>query len=131
VEAAIAEITRRAATLTGRQGGALVRQALGARVDAWVSQKTRVVGAKLGYQGKRDGTTIGLLKAPGDGRWEAFTCPNSLRDVEPPVNLVLRDETQGVGAGSPWQFGDGPAPADGAETAGPEPSGETDEEEEE
>jgi len=32
-----------------------------------------------------------LLLRAGDGRWERFTLLNSLRDVEPTVDLILDD----------------------------------------
>ena len=35
--------------------------------------------------------TIGLLRKPSIEPWDEFTCLNSLRDVEPTVNLILDD----------------------------------------
>jgi hypothetical protein len=49
----------------------------------------------MGYKDKKDGLTIGLLTAPEGGRWDDFTCLNSLRDVEPSVGLVLDDRSVG------------------------------------
>ena len=40
---------------------------------------------------KKDGVTIGLLHKPGIEPWDEFTCLNSLREVEPTVNLILDD----------------------------------------
>ncbi|GHO65079.1 helicase [Ktedonobacter sp. SOSP1-52] len=49
----------------------------------------------LGYETERNGITQGLLKHPKRGYWEPFTCLNSLRDVEPTVNLVLDENSLG------------------------------------
>jgi len=100
VQAALEQIAWRAGQLNGHDAGVLVRAALAYRLDTWQAATAAVVGAQLGYQTKRDGATIGLLKAPEEGPWETFTCLNSLRDVEPTVNLILddygmeRDETR-------------------------------------
>jgi hypothetical protein len=45
----------------------------------------------LGYQGARDGVTVPLLRKPSTDPWTDFTCLNSLRDVEPSINLVFCD----------------------------------------
>src|SRR5262249_47548023 len=115
VQAAIAEIAQRADSLAGPEGQALVTQALRARVDEWMKRKASATGAQLGYQTKRDGRTIGLLKAPGEERWDAFTCLNSLRDVEPTINLILNDEGTRPTIGPAWRF-DRNAPATTDET---------------
>ena len=61
-------------------------------MDAWLAQRAAITGgAILGYEGKTDGRTLGLLSKPAQGAWETFTCLNSLRDVEPSVKLILRD----------------------------------------
>jgi hypothetical protein len=51
--------------------------------------------ASLGYETQRDSITLGLLKQPRRGKWEPFTCLNSLRDVEPTVHLIL--DERGLG----------------------------------
>lgn len=58
------------------------------RIDRWVYEAQKG-GRTLGYKGKKDGDTVGLLKAPGPQPWEAFTTPTSMRDVEPNVSLIL------------------------------------------
>ena len=57
------------------------------RLDA-----ARTGGENLGYRAKRDGTTVPLLTKPGTGRWQKFTCLNSLRDVEPMSGFILVDD---------------------------------------
>jgi hypothetical protein len=93
VRQAIDAIARRAErVLQSKAAGDEVRAQLESRVDEWLSRAASLTGgAKLGYQMRRDGTTIGLLSAAEGGSWSTFTCLNSLRDVEPSVNLVLDD----------------------------------------
>ncbi|MGB0383198.1 MAG: DISARM system helicase DrmA [Ardenticatenaceae bacterium] len=92
IEAAIEQITQRAIAIAGPGMQEAITQQLNARLDEWFSQITRTVRpAKLGYQQKKDGHTLGLLKNPSPTDWPLFTCPNSLRHVEPTVNLILND----------------------------------------
>lgn len=66
-----------------------VERASASRVDQWVDEASQG-GRDLGYKGKKDGSTVGLLKAPSSSEWETFTTPTSMREVEPPVSLVLQ-----------------------------------------
>jgi hypothetical protein len=91
VQAAVEQIAWRAGQLDGNDAEALVRAALASRLDKWQAAAAAGVGARLGYQTQRDGATLGLLQAPEEGPWQTFTCLNSLRDVEPTVNLILDD----------------------------------------
>ena len=58
------------------------------RIDRWVYEAQKG-GRTLGYKGKKDGDTVGLLKSPGPQPWETFTTPTSMREVEPNVSLIL------------------------------------------
>jgi hypothetical protein len=40
----------------------------------------------------KDGTAINLLENAGNKQWKDFTCLNSLRNVEPTINLILTDK---------------------------------------
>jgi hypothetical protein len=93
VQRAIEAITQRAKQVVGtNQIGDEVRALLQRRIDLWLAQARRPAGgSRLGYRDKRDQVTKGLLQKPGVGRWEPFTCLNSLREVEPTVGLVLDD----------------------------------------
>lgn len=63
---------------------------LKSRLDEWLKEAGNKSGGRiLGYVPKNDGKTVGLLHKAGAGEWELWTCLNSLRDVEPSVNLVL------------------------------------------
>lgn len=67
-----------------------VKADLSARVDTWRARAQHMTGgATLGYKTRQDGKTFGLLQTPSSDPWQDFTCLNSLRDVEPMVNLIL------------------------------------------
>ncbi len=97
-----------------------VRRMLEFRLDRWKAAQG-VVGVELGY--KQDtGTVSGLLHEPALGTWDEFSCPNSLRETEPTVNLIIGD----------WQHDptlvDAPAFTLGAGEARPRPDTAEDEE---
>ena len=80
--------------LGSKQAGDDIRDELKHRLDYWLAQAARKTGgSRLGYQEKKDGLTRGLLKKPTLGSWEDFSCLNSLREVEPSVNLVIDNGT--------------------------------------
>ncbi|MCL4850130.1 MAG: hypothetical protein KJZ78_01960 [Bryobacteraceae bacterium] len=92
VEDAIERIARRAHLVANADVAAQVRAELRDRVDDWLAKAGSVTGGSiLGYQEARDGRTLGLLNKPGLAQWDQFTCLNSLREVEPMVNLILQD----------------------------------------
>lgn len=69
-----------------------VRDSLMILVSNWLANtiKTSQGGGLLGYKTENNGRTIGLLVPPGREK-ETFTCLTSLRDVEPPVALILNN----------------------------------------
>lgn len=93
VLAALAEISRRAGLVTGStEVEDQIHAELAERRDKWLARAAATTGgARLGYKAAADGLTLGLLQEPGLTDWQDFTCLNSLRDVEPTVNLILRD----------------------------------------
>jgi len=93
VKNAVARIVKRAANVSGDHArGESVKKQLAARLDHWKAEAGKTgVGSRLGYKSQRDGVTRGLLNYAGGGRWDDMTCLNSLRDVEPTVNLVFHD----------------------------------------
>jgi hypothetical protein len=94
--AALDELSRRAEIITeSKQVGASVRAALEELRAYWQKAASANIGIQLGYKTKRDGQTIGLLHQPGQGDWLPFTCLNSLRNVEPAVNLILDEGSLG------------------------------------
>ncbi len=94
--AAISEIAQRAVFITrSEEVGEAVRKALEELRAYWLKLASANVGTELGYKTRKDGKTVGLLHQPGLGDWAPFTCLNSLRDVEPSVNLIL--DERGLG----------------------------------
>jgi hypothetical protein len=89
---AIEAITKRAELIAGVETADEVRQQLKRKMDLWQKRAQRMAqGNQLGYETKKDGITIGLLRKPSIEPWDEFTCLNSLRDVEPTANLILED----------------------------------------
>jgi hypothetical protein len=118
VQAAAAQIVARASYVADPQRAALVQDAVKARLDHWSARIAQTIGAKLGYKSQSDGSTVGLLQAPGGDDWSLFACLNSLRDVEPTVNLVLDDGGLDGPSTHPWTFAEKtppPAAADDSE----------------
>ena len=95
VKRAIESIADRAELVLGnKKAGDDIRTELKHRLDSWLAQAaTKAGGSRLGYQERKDGLTRGLLQKPTLGRWEEFSCLNSLREVEPSVNLIIDDGT--------------------------------------
>jgi hypothetical protein len=93
VRDAIEAIARRASLVGSsaeleQQVKAILRQ----RLDGWLREAQNTSGGRtLGYQAARDGVTVPLLRKPGLDTWSEFTCLNSLREVEPAVNLIFAD----------------------------------------
>jgi hypothetical protein len=85
------------------------------RIDKWVFEVQKG-GRTLGYKGRRDGDTVGLLKAPGPQPWELFTTPTSMREVEPNVALILGGlegvDTPSWQPAAPAESGDDEEPAE-------------------
>lgn len=91
---ALEAIRRRAEGVTSDSDvAALVDTAVHQRLDAWLARRAKTSGAVLGYRERLDGQTVGLLEEPAQARWGIWTCPMSLREVEPGVNLLLPDES--------------------------------------
>ncbi|MCG3197795.1 MAG: hypothetical protein GHCLOJNM_02286 [bacterium] len=74
-----------------------IRDQINKKLDEWENRahKAKEGHSALGYEPVKDSRTIGLLSRPETRPWDEFTCLTSLREVEPPVNLVLVDEGGG------------------------------------
>ncbi|MFY1696862.1 DISARM system helicase DrmA [Solwaraspora sp. WMMA2101] len=67
-----------------------VEDELEARLDVWARERA-MPARRLAYDKPRRSDDIaGLLHRPEEGRWQQTTCPTSLRDVEPGVQLQLQ-----------------------------------------
>ena len=93
VRQALATIFERAKVVEASNSRAEdIRQLARRRVDDWLALTRRREGDPLlTYRTERDGTSRGLLEPATGGPWTAFTCLNSLRDVEPTASLLLQD----------------------------------------
>ena len=100
VQDAIETIAKRAELigLNGVADGDYCRRELNSKADLWQAEAQNTTGGRTltytepyGSSDLKKGTTVKLLQSPGLERWEEFTCLNSLREVEPPVKLIISD----------------------------------------
>ncbi|MDA8061995.1 MAG: DISARM system helicase DrmA [Actinomycetota bacterium] len=92
--------------------GDLVRTMVISRLDDWVKRQKLAAsgGAMLGYAASP--TLAALLEGPTMGDWALWAVPNSLRETEPNVNLIIDEKDWTLGNAPPWKLGTGtPAPA--------------------
>jgi hypothetical protein len=68
-----------------------VREMLDERKEFWLGLIEATKMGQVVYQRQRDGVSTELLKPAGVSSWELFTCLNSLRNVEPAVNLIINN----------------------------------------
>ena len=88
----VAVIARRAESVTGSIEMAQdLKRELEERLKALSARQARQSTGVLGYKERNDGQTTGLLHPPNTGNWDLWTCPNSLREVEPGINLMFDD----------------------------------------
>jgi hypothetical protein len=88
---AIKELAERAVAVTGDPHvGVIVQRELEQLKEYWLEQiAQRTEGKPLSYKSSGNDHTNGLLHSPSGSDWTPFTCLNSLRDVEPTINLIL------------------------------------------
>jgi hypothetical protein len=89
VKAALDAILNREGHVGDPHARADVRAMLQRRLDEWLNLIIRREGSQLGYVSERDGVTKGFLERPSLDPWSIWTCPNSLREVEPAAGLIL------------------------------------------
>lgn len=86
----------------GRRTGQRVERELDDRLEYWDIQRL-MEGRRLAYEQPTHSTdTAGLLRRPGAGPWNLATCPTSLREVEPGVQLLLEPLPPYTGAEPPF-----------------------------
>lgn len=108
-------IVDRARTVTGSEEAAIdIRRELEERLQSLSARQARQRTGVLGYKERNDGLTTGILIEPNSDRWDLWTCPNSLREVEPGINLLF-DDTDYSGFSEPdYEYPE----ADGGQDAG-------------
>ena len=83
-------IVRRSELASGdAETGKLTRGMLNDRIDEWINETQKPPPTILSYTHKKGGVYVPLLKQPTEGDRHTFTCLNSLRDVEPEIDLIL------------------------------------------
>jgi hypothetical protein len=126
VAAIIEEIAQRGEDVSGKPETAdLIRDALRYRLDSWGQRQSTAAagGAVLGYQQKA--TTAALLEPPTLGEWSLWAVPNSLREAEPTVNLIIRTEDDSFREAPAWKLGSGKKAASVGKTAEDRPADES------
>jgi hypothetical protein len=86
----IAGIAERAVEVTGDASiRSSIEQEIKKRYDRWQTEQT-ATGGLLTFRRVPGGGQTYLLRRPEeDARWVQWTCPNSLRETEPNVNLIV------------------------------------------
>ncbi|MCL1597667.1 MAG: hypothetical protein M3094_00675, partial [Actinomycetia bacterium] len=82
-----------------------IRAQLQHRLDVW-AQKQNKTAVVLGYKA-RQAATIPLLELPAGGPWTEWTCPNSLRETEAPVNFIIDPDDPSLEAAPAFRLGAG------------------------
>src|SRR5439155_7649662 len=90
IAAHVEAIATRAERVTGQTAaGLLAREMAERRLDQW--ERLAALRPDLSYT-RRTADDVPLLRKPEAGDWDAWTCPNSLRDTEVSVNLQIAEE---------------------------------------
>ena len=90
--------------------GQLVRDEAQKRLDLWFKLQQRQA-VSLVYSKPKD-AQLPLLVIPEAGGWSLQTAPNSLRETEAPVNLLVVTEDASMASGMPgFSLGAGQAPS--------------------
>ena len=83
------DLARRAEDVSGDPSrGAMVREMVQTRLDRLKVAQGRP-GAPLAYRQVSGADAIPLLVEPSAAEWTLWTCPTSMREVEPNVNFVM------------------------------------------
>lgn len=120
VDAIIERIVARAERVTSDVGaGHLVRDLLQTRLDRWRAEQSRQ-GSVLGYAADPKKAIAPLLDVPGISSWSLFTCPWSLRETEPTVNLIIQPVDRSLDTAPSFRLGAGSKNGASHDTVGDE-----------
>ena len=101
-DAAIAVMAKRANDMYGASKEERTRTMATVRMEKW-SKEAKVPGRRLGYKlVKHGGDIVNLLEKPGAKLWEMMTVPQSMREVEPGVRLIM-DSDRRVNDDPDWE----------------------------
>ncbi|WP_336248664.1 DISARM system helicase DrmA [Stomatohabitans albus] len=81
-------ITKRAQRINGEHVSGLIKTMLDARIETWIN-RAESSNKHLAYNNAKAGPEYALLATPGVAAWQPFTVPNSMREVEAPITLVI------------------------------------------
>jgi hypothetical protein len=86
--------------------GDRIREHLRTRISRWKSEQNRP-GSTLGYAEDPRNAIAPLLDVPGIASWDLFTCPWSLRETEPTVNLIINPDDRSLDDAPAFELGKG------------------------
>lgn len=93
--AVLERMRARVAVVSGDQAAKAFSDQIDQRLHRWHNKIAALTdGTRLGYKGRKDGLTVGLL-SEATGAWDDWTVLNSLRNVEATVGLILTGD--GIG----------------------------------
>lgn len=96
-------LSARAWKVKNKETGDNTEKMLAERLDRWAMEAGKP-GRRLGYETEaRQGDVVALLKKPGIHRWDIFTVPMSMREVEPGVKIIM--DTSTIDDGPDWTTG--------------------------
>jgi hypothetical protein len=99
----IEELSARAASISGDcSRGSLVAEMVRKRLKQWSLIRNRP-GAPLAYRTVTGADAIPLLHEPGADEWSVWTCPTSMREVEPDVNFVMDTRDGSLDSAPPFE----------------------------
>lgn len=91
VDAVKDNIVKRAGQTKDEYARELTESMLDTRINQWV-ERAGLHGRQLKYRGGNQDTVPGLMTFPEVGEWGLFTVPNSMREVEAPVALIMNTD---------------------------------------
>jgi hypothetical protein len=98
----------------------MVRRMLRHRLDSWGQRRRTLPTGRLGYVDEAGVT--GLLHDPNESRWDVWSAPLSLREVEPQVLLQLGALDPSLANPPEWVYWDDDGQAT-AQRPGPDEAG--------
>ncbi len=102
------DLARRAEDVSGDPSrGQLVREMVQTRLDRLKVEQGRQ-GAPLAYRQVSGASAIPLLVEPSAAEWTLWTCPTSMREVEPNVNFVMDPRDPSIDNAPPFERADQP-----------------------
>ena len=91
-EIAIGVMATRANNMYGSSKESTTKEMAARRIDKW-TKEAKEPGRRLGYKSVRNsGDIVNLIEKPGGKPWGLMTVPQSMREVEAGVRLIMDSE---------------------------------------